>query len=122
MVKFSVSIFIIILTSTSCKKDVLQPNYKSSYLSNPKSERFCKIPDTISYRLHIEPLINRNCYSCHNSDCAITLIDYKNLSIYSGQIMFADLIKHHTTTSNTVLTDCEIDLVLNWIKQGQPDN
>src|SRR5215510_13211792 len=73
-------LFLIILAAERCaylKKDVVAPP--------------CTLPDSVSYKIDIEPVISGNCYSCHSTASNISgiLLDsYDRLKAYaqSGQL------------------------------------
>ena len=87
----------------------------------------------VTYALTIEPIINTNCLSCHDSKSsgasggAISLEGYQNVlaQVQSGALL--KVIKHESGVSpmpknQSKLSDCNISKIETWINSGAPNN
>ena len=106
-----------------------------------------KAPDSISYRDHIQPILNARCISCHRTEKAegkIVLVSYDalmNSRILPGKkplvipsshvqswlyILCATDQPHYRmppdTSNRSLLPKAELALVADWINQGAKNN
>lgn len=89
----------------------------------------CSTED-LSFQVDILPIIDSNCYSCHdatNNFGGITLEGYEELKIYINNDELLGAIKHESGFSpmpkNTAqLLECEIEKIEAWIINGAPNN
>ncbi len=121
--KNSVSLYIFIMVSlifTSCYYDNEEELYP---------EDTCKTDD-MSYSNDIVPILEDNCYSCHdqaNNQGGVTLEGYSNLKAYVDNGKLLGAIKHEPGFSEMPqdepqLEQCQIDKIEAWIDQGALDN
>ena len=84
----------------------------------------------LSFQADILPIIDTNCYSCHDAVSnfgGITLEGYNQLKTYVNNNELLGVIKHESGFSpmpkNTAkLLDCEIEKIEAWILNGSPNN
>ena len=84
----------------------------------------------ITYSGIILPIIENNCYSCHdaaNNFGGITLEGYTQLKSYVDNGSLLGVIRHDSGFSPmpknlAKLLDCEIAKIETWINNGAPDN
>ena len=110
----------ITLGMTACYYD----NEENLYPSNG-----C-VTENMSYTTNIEPIIQRNCYTCHSvaaNTANIALEGHNNLMQYvtSGQLMGA--INHASgftpmPQNAPKLIACDIAKIEQWIADGAPNN
>ena len=82
----------------------------------------CSVSE-ISYKKHIEPLINGKCKSCHNNNFAygnINLEDYNVLNNPKVNKQIIEVIKLELGDPNLMppnrpLNECQIKLLENWL-------
>src|ERR1700740_326052 len=106
----------------ACKHDVIRPKKINSYLAAPTTPYRCEVSGTISYKLNVKPIVERNCYSCHDNSCSITFTQFEELRYYAGSGKLIESLKEHRTTSNEPLEECSIELIKAWVKQGSQNN
>lgn len=86
--------------------------------------------ENLSFQEHILPIINNNCYSCHdaaNNFGGITLEGYDQLKIYVNNNQLLGVIKHESGFSPmpknaSKLLDCEVEKIETWITNGALNN
>jgi len=116
--KYSLAVLAIVFTS--CYYDVAEVLYPPTNC----------VTDNMSYATDIAPILQINCYVCHNeaaNNGNVTLEGHANVINYvnSGQLMGA--IKHQSGFSampqnSTPLGSCEISKIEQWIVQGAQNN
>lgn len=85
----------------------------------------------VSYQMDVVPIMENNCYRCHNNvnsnnlGAGIAFETYEDIQIWSGTIVEA--IKHAPGASNmpkgsAKLDDCTISIIESWVLQGMKDN
>ncbi len=93
------------------------------------SEGGCDTTD-ISYAANILPIMQNNCYRCHdarNNQGNITLEGYANLKVYADNGRLLGAIRWDAGFSPmpqdaSKLSDCTISQVEAWINAGAPNN
>ncbi len=86
--------------------------------------------ENLSFQTDILPIIESNCYSCHdaaNNFGGITLEGYNQLKVYINNDQLVGAIKHESGFSpmpkNTApLLECEIEKIEAWISSGALNN
>lgn len=86
--------------------------------------------DGITYSDDILPLIENNCYTCHNEAASFANINiegYDNLMVYVNSGQFLGSIKHQPAYSpmpqgQPPLVECNIEKIEAWINAGAPNN
>ncbi len=86
--------------------------------------------DDMSYLSDILPIIDTNCYQCHdtaNNFGGITLEGYSALKIYADNEQLVGAINHDSGFSfmpqgDPKLLDCEIEKIEAWVAQGTLNN
>lgn len=84
----------------------------------------------MSFSTNIQPILNANCTSCHNSS---NLSGGQNLTTYAGVVAATDngkllgVINHSSgypamPQGSAKLSDCNIAKITAWISQGKLDN
>ena len=89
----------------------------------------CNTSD-MSYSADVLPILEDNCYSCHNqagNQGGITLEGYSNLKTYVDNGKLLGAIKHEDGFSampqgEPQLAECQIAKIEAWIDQGASDN
>jgi len=113
-------IAILALSLVSCSSDVEEELY-------PTTD--CQVED-MSYLTDILPIIDTNCYQCHNAANnfgGITLEGYDALKIFADNGQLLGVIRHESGFSfmpqgEPKLLDCEIEKIAAWIDQGTMNN
>lgn len=109
-----------ILLLPSCYYDVEEELYPSL-----ECETF-----NMTYSGHIEPIINANCYSCHNAASNfgnVTLEGYNALISYVNNGQLLGVIEHENGFSpmpknQPQMINCEIEKIRAWITDGALNN
>lgn len=112
----------VLITINGCYKDKEEELYKIS----------CDTA-TVSYSIHIEPLVNKFCNACHGSNintslgAGIDLQGYDNLKGNVDNGKFLSSVIHDGNASfmpknSEKLSDCHISLISKWIEDGARDN
>ena len=85
----------------------------------------CSVEE-ISYKTHVQPLINGKCKSCHNNNFAygnLNLEDYNVLKNPKVKKQIIEVIKLELGDPNLMppnrpLDECQIQLLENWLTLG----
>jgi hypothetical protein len=85
---------------------------------------------SLAYTEHILPIIESNCYSCHdmaNNFGNVTLEGHSNLLQYVNNNQLLGVIRHDSGFSPMPknapqLLECEIQKIEQWIADGAPNN
>ncbi|WP_426490240.1 hypothetical protein [Hymenobacter sp. 102] len=95
-----------------------------------KPQQPCATPATVSYALHISPLLDRNCRSCHSAVLVSGNVNLDNLTeiqtrARTGQLM--GVVTHapgfqQMPQGGAKLSDCDIALLQQWVTAGAPNN
>ena len=90
----------------------------------------CETPALVSYSQHIQPLVSRNCLSCHSAALRtenVNLEDFTELKqrAASGQLM--GVVTHapgypQMPSGGAKLSACDIALLQKWVDSGAPQN
>ena len=88
------------------------------------------VTTNMSYQTNIEPILKRNCYTCHSAAVNfgnVTLDSYSELikHVTSGKLLGS--VKHNTgffamPRNAPMLVDCDIAKIEQWIIDGSPNN
>jgi len=89
--------------------------------------------DTTTYELHVEPILNDNCSSCHYgeniniSGSGIDLENYQNVKFYADNDYLLGVIRHETgfeqmPYGGQKLSDNLILVIEKWIEDGTLEN
>lgn len=86
--------------------------------------------ENITYSGDVLPIIESNCFSCHNQAAnfgGITLEGYENLQRVATDGRLLGVIRHEPGFSPMPqgapqLPECEIAKIERWISEGAPDN
>ncbi len=113
-------LIIVILFLVGCSTDVEEELY-------PSIE--CQTAE-MSYTADILPIIESNCYQCHdaaNNFGGITLEGYEGLKTFADNGLLVGTIRHESGFSfmpqgAPQLLSCEIEKIEAWIEQGTKDN
>lgn len=84
----------------------------------------------MSYTNDILPIIQNNCYTCHNQGSnfgGVTLEGYESLKAYVDNGRLLGAIRHESGFSPMPknapqLVECNIEKIEAWINAGAPDN
>jgi len=84
----------------------------------------------VSYSLQIVPILQYNCYTCHNGPGASSGIDFSNYGAFKGWAESGYVAGDITAAPGRTpmpyglppLSSCEINTILAWIDQGTPNN
>lgn len=120
MKKLIIPIFslVIIALLSQCTKD----NVEEFYAGNE-----CDTVN-VSFSEVIDPLIDRNCKSCHYSGngTAVTLVTYTDIKKHSDNGNLLGTIKHEPNYSpmpqGGKLDDCSIQKIEAWVNKGAPND
>ncbi len=112
--------FCLLCSTIGCYYDVEEELYPTTGCST----------DDMSYQNDILPLIDTNCYQCHdaaNNFGGITLEGYDALKTYADNGQLVGVISHAAGFSpmpqgDPKLLDCEIEKIEAWISQGTLNN
>lgn len=119
------SLFLLIALAPGCQ----YKNAEELYNLNAQ----CDTTGTISFMSDIVPIIQDNCYSCHNDANYITLgagIDlegHSNFIVWTGNGRLQCAIKHENNCNNMPkgggkLNECFIAKLDTWVAQGSLNN
>lgn len=88
--------------------------------------------DTIdlSYSLDIVPIIDANCYRCHDAQTNqgnVAIDDYENFRAYSVNGIMLNVLNHEDgwppmPDDAPKIDQCSIDKIDKWIQEGAKDN
>lgn len=96
-------------------------------------ESSCDVPETVSYSEHIEPVLEANCYKCHNDEDYARKADgnkmegYENIKALVDKGLVYGNITHKPGFINMPyqekkIAECDIELIKAWIDNGAPNN
>lgn len=99
---------------------------------NPKDDTLCDV-DSVTYSATIVPILEANCYTCHDASNApdfaegIVLEGYGNLMIQVNDKRLIGAIRHKpgfTAMPRELpqLPECTIREIETWVEAGAPDN
>jgi cytochrome c551/c552 len=80
----------------------------------------------LDYQTTIEPILNKNCYSCHDATSSnIKLASYPQVKVHVENGKLLGSVKHMPghipMPPNTTLSSCDIDFIDAWIQNGAPE-
>lgn len=86
--------------------------------------------DNVSYTQDVLPILQNNCYSCHNQQVRngnVTLEGYDNVKIRANSGALVGVIKHQSGFSampqgQPQLDGCLIDKIEQWVLDGAKNN
>jgi len=89
----------------------------------------CKT-ENLSFQTDIQPILQSNCISCHNTGYAsggINLEGYENVKPYAQSGILSKVINHENGVTAMPmnadkLSDCDINKIDAWIDQGLKNN
>jgi hypothetical protein len=90
----------------------------------------CVIEENISFAGKVAPIIENNCFSCHNDNFKlgnISLQGYSNIKKVAASGKLFNVITHapgavKMPKNADKLDDCSINSIKKWIDNGVPDN
>jgi hypothetical protein len=90
----------------------------------------CVVENTVSFRTKVNPVIQSNCFSCHNNGFKlgnVTLEGYDNVKKVAASGKLFNVINHTAgfakmPKNSSKLDDCTISTIKKWIDNGTPDN
>lgn len=90
----------------------------------------CNTPAIVTYRLSIVPLLQRNCYSCHNAVLATDNVNLEDFTVLKKHINSGELMGnvkhlpgfHPMPDGGAKLSDCDIALLQSWVDAGALNN
>ncbi len=88
------------------------------------------ITDAMSYSGNVLPILEDNCYSCHDqagNQGGVTLEGYSNLKVYVDNGKLIGVINHASgfpamPQGSPQLGQCQIDKIEAWVDQGALNN
>lgn len=98
-----------------------------------EEESSCDIPETVSYEKHIVPVLEANCYKCHNDEDYASKADgnkmegYENIKALVDKGLVYGNITHKPGFINMPYQEkqidtCDIKLIKSWIDNDAPNN
>ena len=108
----------VITTTVSC-------SYDKELLTVP-----CVINDNVEFSTKVAPIIQSNCFSCHNNNVSegnIVLEGYDNVKKIASKGKLLGVISHAPgfvpmPKDGNKLDDCSIEIIKTWIDNGMPNN
>jgi hypothetical protein len=85
----------------------------------------------VSYSKQVVPILQNNCYQCHQGPGASSGVDFSNYDAFKGwaassPYVIGDITATPGYTSMPyglpLLSTCDINTILAWIHQGAPNN
>jgi hypothetical protein len=84
----------------------------------------------VSYSKQILPILEDNCYTCHQGATASSGIDLSNFATLQAHVANGDLVSAVTHTGSVtpmpyelpMLPSCEVNTIVAWVHQGALDN
>jgi len=85
----------------------------------------------VSYSKQILPIVQQNCYVCHQGPGASSGIDFSNYSALHGWAQSGYLVGDVTNAGDPytpmpyglpMLPECEVNTIVAWVHQGYPNN
>tara|TARA_R100000789_G_scaffold93216_1_gene92244 strand:- start:427 stop:783 length:357 start_codon:yes stop_codon:yes gene_type:complete len=98
----------------------------TSCLTNVEESIIDELPDedpcaTITYNVHVKPIIDANCVQCHGTGG-----NFPNLTTYNGTSANAGIVKAETVSRRMPqggsLTSAEIEAISCWVDSGALNN
>jgi len=90
----------------------------------------CSIPATVSFQMHVKPILDANCVACHSTADAAVNLNYETYSGVQAPAVDGRLVGSIKHLSGFVpmpefapkLSDCDIMKIEMWVKQGALNN
>lgn len=90
----------------------------------------CNSDNRVSFKSKVLPVIQSNCFSCHNNGFRlgnISLEGHNNIKVVAQSGRLFGVINHSAgftpmPRGGSKLDDCTITTIKNWIENGTPDN
>ena len=84
----------------------------------------------VSYSKQILPILQDNCYTCHQGSAASSGIDLSNFSTLQAHVANGDLVSAVTHNGKVTpmpyelpqLPSCEVNTIVAWVDQGALNN
>jgi hypothetical protein len=84
----------------------------------------------VSYSKQILPILEDNCYTCHQGAAASSGIDLSNFATLQSHVANGDLVSAVTHTGTVtpmpyelpMLPSCEVNTIVAWVNQGALNN
>ncbi len=84
----------------------------------------------VSYSAQILPILQDNCYTCHQGSGAPSGIDLSNFAILKAHVNNGDLVSAVTHNGSVtpmpenapMLPTCEVNTIVAWVHQGALNN
>lgn len=84
----------------------------------------------VSYSQQILPILQDNCYTCHQGASPVSGIDLSNFAILQAHVKNGDVKSAVTHTGSVIpmpyglpmLPSCEVNTIVAWIDQGALNN
>jgi hypothetical protein len=84
----------------------------------------------VSYSKQILPILEDNCYTCHQGATASSGIDLSNFATLQTHVVNGDLVSAVTHTGSVtpmpyelpMLPSCEVNTIVAWVHQGALNN
>jgi hypothetical protein len=84
----------------------------------------------VSYSKQILPILEDNCYTCHQGAAASSGIDLSNFATLQAHVANGDLVSAVTHTGSVtpmpyelpMLPSCEVNTIVAWVHQGALNN
>lgn len=85
---------------------------------------------SVSYSKQILPILEDNCYTCHQGAAASSGIDLSNFTTLQAHVANGDLVSAVTHTGTVtpmpyelpMLPTCEVNTIVAWVDQGALNN
>lgn len=85
----------------------------------------------VKYSTQIVPILQNNCYRCHQGPGAASSIDFSNYNAFKGWAAFTGYVVGDITSAPNFtpmpyggppMSSCEINTIIAWINQGAQNN
>ena len=111
-----------------------------SYTNGYEPPAPCNLPTTVSYQMHVLPILTQRCYSCHsaqnykvegslfNMESRTEMLYYTNPTNGLNNVSFmVGNLRHDSgfqpmPKNASKLSDCDIALIKAWVDAGAPNN
>jgi len=128
MKQASSSLFFLTLLSTFCTFQACTYHNEEELYGNAAINPCDTV--TVTYALDVQPVLQSNCYSCHNqslSSGGINLDGYNQTKAIAQSGRLVGAISHATgfspmPKSGSKLSDCTITKISRWVEAGMPQN
>jgi len=131
MFRFKILFILAACLFYTCKND----KFKLPVITNtakPVAVNNCGSLALVSYSATVQPILNHNCVTCHNTFSGLKLSDYNHVlnlatngqlaGSLNGDQSFLQMPLTANMDSSLVMDSCSVKTILNWIKQGRLNN